>query len=220
MFRLVLFLCGALFAVMQIVGGRADAPSRYGLVPGRMAPLVFGDPSRPAKDTRRAMQEAGQVTQAVPASAGDAGTAGGDAARGAGAGGAVGEPVVAAAFVEPAEALQAGLTLALPLVRPGASPAAADQQAEAVPQADMPADVATDDPVVQYVIGTSVNVRSGPSAGTDALTRLDRGEAVRVVPSDTPGWAHVLIEGDGVDGFIATRFLGDAPQDALFQSTD
>ncbi len=61
-----------------------------------------------------------------------------------------------------------------------------------------------------YVSGSSVNVRSGPSAETEALTRLSRGEAVLAMPSDTPGWSMIRIEGDGVEGYIASRFLTES----------
>jgi uncharacterized protein YgiM (DUF1202 family) len=91
------------------------------------------------------------------------------------------------------------LTLALPL-RDAAAPATA-------------ADVAPD---LRYVVANTVNVRSGPSADTDSLTKLDRGEAVLVLPSGTPGWSMIRIEGAGLEGYIATRFLGDPPGDGIF----
>jgi hypothetical protein len=37
-----------------------------------------------------------------------------------------------------------------------------------------------------------------------------------VLPSDTPGWSMIRIEGDGLEGYIASRFLGDPPQDGIF----
>ena len=37
------------------------------------------------------------------------------------------------------------------------------------------------------------------------LARLARGEAVLVLPSDTPGWSMIQIEGDGVEGYVASR---------------
>ncbi len=104
--------------------------------------------------------------------------------------------VVEAAYVpaepEPA-AIQPGLTLALPLrTEPAEDP-------ERTPAA------------VQYVVGSSVNVRLGPSADTESLTRLARGEAVTVLPSETPGWSMIRLEGDGLEGYIASRFLSDQP---------
>ena len=48
------------------------------------------------------------------------------------------------------------------------------------------------------------------------MTRLDRGDAVQVLPSDTPGWSKVRLERDGLEGFVASRFLGDPPQDGIF----
>jgi hypothetical protein len=113
-------------------------------------------------------------------------------------------PVAFAAAPEPR------VTLALPLVD-GAAPRATVAE---------PAAVAGPEPVISYVIGSSVNVRLGPSAQTEALTKLNRGEAVLVLPSDTPGWSMIRIEGDGVEGYIASRFLGEAPQDGLFGPID
>jgi uncharacterized protein YgiM (DUF1202 family) len=127
-----------------------------------------------------------------------------------------GRSVISAAFAtaEPQAGLDAqeaqSLTLALPLVEapPAAGPSPA---AAAAPPTETDAA-----PVVHYVAANTVNVRAGPSAQSESLTKLDRGEAVLVLPSDTPGWSMIRIEGDGLEGYIATRFLGDPPQDGIF----
>ncbi len=62
---------------------------------------------------------------------------------------------------------------------------------------------------VQYVTGSSVNVRSGPSTRDAVVARLTRGEAVTVVWMEDNGWARVRIEGDGIDGFMSKDFLTD-----------
>lgn len=91
--------------------------------------------------------------------------------------------------------------------------AVAEPVAEPVAPPAPPADAT---PRLQYVVADTVNVRAGPSAKTESLTKLDRGEAVQVLPSDTPGWSMIQLEGDGVEGYVATRFLGDPPSDGIF----
>ncbi|AXQ94422.1 SH3 domain-containing protein [Cereibacter azotoformans] len=65
---------------------------------------------------------------------------------------------------------------------------------------------------VRLVTADAVNVRSGPSTAFPVVGRLTRGEAVLVVASDAKGWAPIRIEGDGLEGYMATRFLRPAPQ--------
>lgn len=60
---------------------------------------------------------------------------------------------------------------------------------------------------VWYVTASAVNVRQGPSTGTSIVGRLTGGEAVTVVAMDGSGWARILIEGDGIEGYVAARFL-------------
>ena len=57
----------------------------------------------------------------------------------------------------------------------------------------------------------SANVRSGPDTDCDVVSRLTRGESVLVVAEgDGPdGWSLIRIEGDGVEGYIATRLLSE-----------
>jgi len=55
----------------------------------------------------------------------------------------------------------------------------------------------------------SINVRSGPSTNDAVIGRLVDGEAVLVVSYDTlvQGWSLVRIEGDGIEGYVASRLL-------------
>jgi len=59
------------------------------------------------------------------------------------------------------------------------------------------------------VTARSVNVRSGPSTANAVIGRLTQDEQVLVVlePSPVQGWSLVRIEGDGVEGYVATRLL-------------
>ncbi|MDT8854497.1 SH3 domain-containing protein [Paracoccaceae bacterium Fryx2] len=87
------------------------------------------------------------------------------------------------------------------------------------PQIPAPVFVATPAPApaaaatpVWYVTAGAVNVREGPSTDYAVVGRLTRGEAALVVWHEDDGWARIRIEGDGIEGFVATRFL--APESA------
>jgi uncharacterized protein YgiM (DUF1202 family) len=65
---------------------------------------------------------------------------------------------------------------------------------------------------IWYVTANSVNVREGPSTDTSVVEKLTRGEAVAVVFEEGSEWARISIEGDGLEGYVALRFLApDAP---------
>ena len=101
----------------------------------------------------------------------------------------------------PSEATEV-TALALPLVQP-------------VPAQATPAEAETPDPAPQaeasakvwYVDARSVNVRMGPSTDDAILGRLTHGEAATVLGIDNTGWAHIVIEGDGMDGYVSSEFL-------------
>ena len=85
--------------------------------------------------------------------------------------------------------------------------------AEPMPPFHTPEPVVTAPPVadpVRYVGVAAVNVRGGPSTGHPVLGRLTRGDAALVLGT-ADGWAHILIEGDGVDGYVAAKFLFGDP---------
>jgi len=210
MIKYVLLLCLLMAATLYTLGGRTDAPVRDGLA-GKLAPLVYQAPetsvSRPAEPAVVEQTRAPAPPKAAPAPASLATVARPQPAP-------AGSSVISAAFAtaEAGPEMQGAqsLTLALPLV---------DAAAPGDPASDpvaAPAAGADATPTLQYVMANTVNVRSGPSAETESLTKLDRGEAVLVLPSDTPGWSMIRIEGDGLEGYIATRFLGDPPGDGIF----
>ena len=66
-------------------------------------------------------------------------------------------------------------------------------------------------PKVLYVDAKSVNVREGPGKGFPVLARLSRGEAVQAMDElDGPaGWTRIRIEGDGLEGYIASNLLAE-----------
>jgi hypothetical protein len=59
------------------------------------------------------------------------------------------------------------------------------------------------------VIAASANVRGGPSTGFPVVGRLTRGEEVEVVEADASGWLRIRVQGDGIDGWVAARLLGN-----------
>ncbi len=63
--------------------------------------------------------------------------------------------------------------------------------------------------VVMAVNSKSVNVRSGPGKDFEVVERLVRGDTVLVVTKgdEADGWSLIRIEGDGIEGYIASRLL-------------
>jgi hypothetical protein len=204
MFKLIVFLCIGLYAVMFVMG-RDGGPVRDGLA-GKVTPLMA--PQQAAEAVAPVVAQA-TVERAVVVPVAATTVAQEPAAP------AAPQPELLPVALTDADepAAQTGLTLALPLVEADTQPPEA--RAETTGTDELP-----DEPLVMYVSASSVNVRSGPSAETEALTRLPRGEAVLVLPSDTPGWSMIRLEGDGVEGYIASRFLGGRPDNTLFEAVD
>ena len=217
MVKYLLLLCLLLVATLYTLGGRTDAPLRDGLA-GKLPPLVSAAPeksvTRPADLAAVRQEPAPSLPKAAPA---PAPASAAPVARVQPK--PAGSSAISAAFATANAEAGAGsdplaeqsLTLALPLVdaaAPGPLPASD-------PAVEPPADAGAA-PALRYVVANTVNVRTGPSADTESLTKLSRGEAVLVLPSDTPGWSMIRIEGDGLEGYIASRFLGDPPQDGIF----
>lgn len=88
----------------------------------------------------------------------------------------------------------------LPIVLPLVSPTASVPNPAPVARPDTPSDI-------RYVTARVVNVRGGPSTGHPVIGSLTQGEAARIIHDAGNGWAHILIEGDGIDGYVSTRFL-------------
>ena len=64
---------------------------------------------------------------------------------------------------------------------------------------------------ILVVAAKSVNVREGPGKDFGIVSRLVRGEAVLVVSAGEgpDGWSLIRIEGDGVEGYVASRLLSE-----------
>lgn len=74
-------------------------------------------------------------------------------------------------------------------------------KAAAVTQADIP---------VLYVTGNRVNVRGGPSTSDPVLGSVEFAEAVQVLTDPTEPWVLIRIEGDGVEGYMSSKFLTES----------
>jgi uncharacterized protein YgiM (DUF1202 family) len=65
---------------------------------------------------------------------------------------------------------------------------------------------------IWYVTASSVNVRAEPSTEAEVVGKLTSGEATLMVQAIDDDWARIVIQGDGVEGFVAMRYLSaEAP---------
>jgi hypothetical protein len=65
---------------------------------------------------------------------------------------------------------------------------------------------------IWYVNASSVNVRAAPSTEAEVLGKLGSGEAALMVAAVDGEWARIVIQGDGMEGFVALRYLSpEAP---------
>lgn len=80
-----------------------------------------------------------------------------------------------------------------PVSMPQPAPAAAPE-----PEPDLP---------IWYVTAKRVNVRAGPSTDDPVVDSIARDEAVLVVSDPSADWVEIRIEGDGVAGYVAARYL-------------
>ncbi|AJE45344.1 SH3 domain-containing protein [Celeribacter indicus] len=62
---------------------------------------------------------------------------------------------------------------------------------------------------LREVTASRVNVRSGPSTANPVLDQVVRTDIVQVVEDTGTGWVKIRIEGDGIEGYMAARFLTD-----------
>ena len=95
-----------------------------------------------------------------------------------------------------------------PVIQPVIQPVA---QTVAVTEPAPVAEPATEPTLLRYVGANSVNVREGPGKRFAVLDTLKQGEAVTVVSAEggEAGWSLIRIEGDGIEGYVATRLLTD-----------
>lgn len=60
---------------------------------------------------------------------------------------------------------------------------------------------------VWYVTASSVNLRAEPSTEADILAKLGQGEAAVLVAEVDAEWAQIIVQSDGLVGYVALRYL-------------
>jgi len=60
---------------------------------------------------------------------------------------------------------------------------------------------------IRFVSSKRVNVRAGPSTQFEVVDQVLFADAVEIIGNTTDEWVHIRIQGDGVDGYMASRFL-------------
>lgn len=61
--------------------------------------------------------------------------------------------------------------------------------------------------VLKQVTASRVNVRSGPSTTNEVLGQVVHADIVQIISPAENGWVKILVEGDGVEGYMAAKFL-------------
>jgi uncharacterized protein YgiM (DUF1202 family) len=85
----------------------------------------------------------------------------------------------------------------------GAAEVATDPEPEVLPSGEG---------TIWYVNASSVNVRAEPSTDAEVLGKLGNGEAALMIASVDGEWARIVIQGDGMEGYVALRYLSaEAP---------
>ena len=185
MLRLTFLLCSSLFLVM-LLGGRDFGQLRPGLAQAEAgADALPVTAEVPAVETVALASDAPETPVVVHA--------------------IVPDPVIVKAPVV-AVALDAEVALAPVPVEPESTVFTLSNYADPAPEAGVAPEQAAEGEI-WYVAGNSLNVRAGPSTDDAIVGKLSRGEAMLMVSRDGGDWAQVRIEGDGIEGYVATRFL-------------
>ena len=123
------------------------------------------------------------------------------------------KPVTEVAAADPAPYVEPERKLVTEIAEPVFSLASVGN--EAVPAAEpaaAPEVVEGGAGTIWYVTASSVNVRAEPSTDSEVVGRLGSGEATLLVQTVGDDWARIVIQGDGVEGFVAMRYLSaEAP---------
>jgi uncharacterized protein YgiM (DUF1202 family) len=192
MLRLTLILCAGLFAALMIAG-TDRGQLRPGLADAAARKAIAGDDS--ATPVLQPEAEAVTVIAADPI-----------------AKPAVAEPAApVVARAEPEPYVEPVRELVTEVEEPVFSLSSIGT--EAVPEASASPEVADGGAgTIWYVVANSVNVRAEPSTDAEVLGKLGSGEAALLVQAVDDEWARIVIQGDGVEGFVAMRYLSpEAP---------
>jgi Bacterial SH3 domain len=208
MLRLTFILCTGLFAALMIAGedrgqlrpGLAEAAAKAALQ--KPEALAEADSSNPAPAEEPLTRVSAAATPAAVIAPVEAPAEPAVVAR------TEAKPVEPEPYVEPERELVTRVE------EPVFSLASVGT--ETVPGAETPvvepevADGGTG--TIWYVVANSVNVRAEPSTDGAVLGKLGSGEAALLVQAIDSEWARIVIQGDGVEGFVAMRYLSpEAP---------
>jgi len=207
MLRLTLLLCGAMIAALAILGedrGQLRPGLAKAALEAERAPPVVAEAAPVAAET--------PVVLAAPALPGPLVVAAAPAP-------AMPEP---APRVAPVREVVAAPVFTLSDLGNAAVPGAdAPRGTAEAPMAEAGGEALAEVPVVPedaaaaagrvwFVTAGAVNVRAGPSTQAEILGRLGTGEAAVVLAEVDADWARILIEGDGMEGYVAIRYLSPA----------
>jgi len=62
---------------------------------------------------------------------------------------------------------------------------------------------------VLYVTASRVNVRGGPSTANPVIGSVEFADSVQILSDPEQDWVMIRVEGDGVEGYVASKFLTD-----------
>jgi uncharacterized protein YgiM (DUF1202 family) len=197
MLRLTFMLCIGLFAALMIAG-EDRGQLRPGLAQAAASKAVADSVAADSSDAEPVTVITADVEASVAKPAAAARVAETVVAS------AAPEPVVPEPYVEPVRALVTEVE------EPVFSLASVGN--ETVPAAPQPEVADGNTGTIWYVVANSVNVRAEPSTDSEVLGRLGSGEAALMVQAVDDEWARIVIQGDGVEGFVAMRYLSpEAP---------
>lgn len=206
MLRMTLILCVGMYAALMIAGvdrgqlrpGLAEAAAKA----AREGVSDVGGPEVTVAETEVAEPE---VAEPAPALA---------AAPAEPAAEPVSEPATEIAAAEPAPYVEPARTLVTEVEEPVFSLASVGNEAVPAAPAEASAPEVADGGAgtIWYVTASSVNVRAEPSTEAEVVGKLSSGEATLLVQAVDEDWARIVIQGDGVEGFVAMRYLSaEAP---------
>lgn len=195
MLRLTLLLCIGMFAALMIAGEDR----------GQMRPGLA------AVAANNVLPEAGAGVESQPEQVVEAPRAAVEPELAAAA--LVAKPAPVAAATEPAPYVEPERVLVTAVEDPVFSLASVGNETPpSAPVAPQPEVAAGGEGTIWYVNANSVNVRAEPSTQAQVVGRLASGEATLVVQAVNGDWARIVIQGDGVEGFVAMRYLSaEAP---------
>lgn len=199
MLRLTLLLCIGMFAALMIAG-EDRGQMRPGLAAAaakKVLPETVGGAESQPVASRAAAEPVAELAASAPVE---------EAA-----------PVVAAVepapSVEPAPYVEPDRKLVTAVAEPVFSlSSVGNETPPAAAEAPQPEVAAGGEGTIWYVTANSVNVRAEPSTQAEVVGKLASGEATLVVQAVGGDWARIVIQGDGVEGFVAMRYLSaEAP---------